>query len=332
MCWEPGCYVSACFSLEKWKDFRKNIDFWVTQGVKGVFLNGGREIPESDYERCLSDCAEYIDKKISFLCGTGFSFLKEAIKYVRKMQDAGCDGVVLYTKPLTAEVIYRSPKYYQDIARNSPFLKIIIYNTFHRNNYLLSAEELKTLDWETPNICGVIPQIEDAKKIKDVCRPDFAVFSENDELAVEDFYHHKVEGIFSNIANFAPHAMEKLYCCIYTKRLNEALEINNALRPLFNVMNIKQEIVSGGKIIDEFSSPSESSSIIMRGIGMPAPITHANQATVKRIRNAIKEVLIDNKWVFEPVERFYGTNIEKRVLNDSLWESFVDKNNAKATY
>jgi hypothetical protein len=66
----------------------------------------------------------------------------------------------------------------------------------------------------------------------------------------------------------------------------------------------------------------------MNALGLPAghprkPLGRMTQAGADVVRNALKSVFQNSPEILTPIENFYGSNLEERLNDDSVWKKLV---------
>ena len=113
-----------------------------------------------------------------------------------------------------------------------------------------------------------------------------------------------------------------------------AEEIHKKLKPLFDVITVKVKRSVSIKgisyaVVDKFRNPVPIKTM-MNGLGLPAgamrnPLGKMTPAGVLIVRDALKTVWKMSPEVLKPIEDFYGISVEKRLNDDSVWESLCEK-------
>ncbi len=323
--WEPGCYVDAVIPTKKdgqidQEGLRKNLYFWLLQGkVQGVLIKSSRGREFEKEKLAIEECSGYAGRETSVVAGVSFLSSRDASEKAQRLQKAGCDGVALYERLSLKRVIYRNTyRYYEEIARSAPLLKVIICNSERENGSPLSPGELKALEWRIPNICGVISKAREAIEIEKLCRPDFTVFLGNDRDVFQISGPQKKKGVFSLLGNIFPGVMQNAISQATEKDTSETVKIRETLEPLLKIL--------------QPGSARRDIQIIMSVLGMPAPSTFVEKSEIWKIREALLKIMKREEagWLFEPVENFYKVDVEKKIRDDNAWKEFVGKNTKTA--
>ena len=333
---DEGCYVDMITPFYQsgkidYRGLEKNINF-VSQVVTGICLVGmAGESPTlsgAQHKEVLKRGTEFAreskGEKIVVIAGTGSNALHEALDYTSAAKKVGCDGVILvdpyYNRPPSIQL---RDNYYKAIAKKFPLLKIIPCSFPSRTGTTLTPEDLRDID--SANICGVLREVKDnltdLREIKKVCRPDFAIFSVQDEktLKIVGDKEIKGRGSFSVVANIAPFAVQKMLEYLEIGEVKRARLIDRALKPLYEAMTIKEPRAVDGKIIVDYYPIPITVKTAMNILGMPAgvcrfPLGSMPLSAVNQIKEALRKIWIDNPWVLMPVEKFYGVKMEKRLI------------------
>ncbi len=345
---EEGCYVDLVTPFKKdgrvdYKALEKNIHFCIKEGVSGIFLVGlagesptltGREHKEvlkrgTAFARCFGG------QGVEVFCGTGSNSLKEALEYTRAAKNSGCDGVVLvdpyYNRPPSKHL----KMHYRDIAAKNRLLKIVPCTFPSLTGTSLAPEDLRDID--SANICGVIREVQrsyrDVKEVKEVCSADFGIFSAQDDKTLKMMSDKSIgsRGVFSVVANIAPRAVQSMTEALLEGNMAKARSINEALKPFYRIIHVGEvRVVDKKNIVDRYPSPLPIKAL-MRGMGIiegdcRLPLYKMSGGGVSQVREAVKIVWQKNPWVLEPMQHYYGVNIEERICEDRCWEEVTNKN------
>lgn len=332
---EEGCYVDTVTPFHPggkvdYRGLEQNVKF-TSQAVTGICLVGmAGESPTlsgAQHKEVLKRGTAYTreakGKEIVVIGGTGSNALREAIEYTKAAKEAGCDGVTLidpyYSRPPSVQL---KENYYEAISKKFPLLKIIPCSFPSRTGTSLSPEDLRDID--SGNICGVLREVKDSfndlREIRKVCRPDFAIFSIQDEKTLKIVSDREINGrgVFSVVANIAPFAVQRLLYYVKKGEIKKARLIDRALKPLYEIMTIKEPRFFDGKIIVDYYPVPITVKTAMNILGLPAgicrfPLGNMPASAVNQITEALKKVWIESPWVLEPIEDFYNVKIEERL-------------------
>ncbi len=332
---DAGCYVDMITPFHPggkvdYLGLEKNINF-VSQVAIGICLVGmageSPTLSNFQHKEVLKKGTDYArkvgGKKIAVIGGTGSNSLDEAFEYTRAAREAGCDGVLLvdpyYNKPPSIQL---RDNYYKAIAKKFPLLKVIPCSFPSRTGTKLTPEDLRDID--SGNICGVLQEIKDSfndlREIRKACRPDFAIFSIQDEKTLKIVRDEDIKGrgVFSVVANIAPFAVQEMLDSLEVRNFKKARLINRALTSLYDVMSIKVPRMVDRKVIVDYYPVPVTTKTVMNLLGMPAgicrfPLSDLPLSGKNQIKEALRKIWIENPWILEPVEEFYNVKMGERL-------------------
>lgn len=187
--------------------------------------------PDEQFE-LISLAVSYAAKRIPIIAGAGTNSTRTTLKRVENAKRAGADALLLvtpyYNKP-TQNGLY---EHYTTVAKHTD-LPIILYNVPGRTACDLLPETVERLA-KIENIIGIkeaTGKLARAQEIKERCGNDFAIYSGDDETAL-NLMLHGAKGVISVTANIAPHKMQTMCEAIFTQNLTLAAKINEELQLL----------------------------------------------------------------------------------------------------
>ncbi len=334
---DSGCYARVIIpdknGIVDLEELERKIGFLVSEGVAGVFIDNANKLSAvtdggydnikkereayKEYESLLRKCVDYTSKKNNLYSQetdifgkAGFVCQTQAVDRTRRLQEAGCDGVVLYSiKYFSVHILHRkNSDYYEEIGRKSPLLKIVIYEPSEKSAVSLSPQNVKEIEKKATNVCGIIYEngkVCSPNAIREKCRPDFAVFCKDDQgmINVKSFAETGKRGVFSVFANIVPGAMEKIANCSETRDTREAERVSKAMKPLFSV-------VGTGEVETATKNTVKAMMELLR-MGHYSVLEEMDPKRISEIKNALSSVYRNNPWLLEPLAKFYDVDIEK---------------------
>ncbi len=193
---------------------RRLIDFHIDQGSDAIVAVGttgeSATLNEQDHCALLRQVVAYADGRISIIAGTGANSTTEAIDLTRCARAAGADACLLvtpyYNKP-TQEGLYL---HYLAVAQ-AVDIPQILYNVPGRTACDMLPETVARLAI-VPNIIGIkeaTGELDRVKRIRELCGPDFLVFS-GDDATARELILRGAHGVISVTANVAPRQMHDM--------------------------------------------------------------------------------------------------------------------------
>lgn len=190
-----------------------------------------------EHDRVIRIVVEQARKRVPVLAGTGSNSTAEAIEMTRHAIKLGVDGSLqvtpYYNKP-TQEGLFR---HFKAIAEAVPALPIVLYNVPGRTCCNLLPETVARLS-RISNIVGIKEasgDLEQVKKVIELCGPDFAVISG------EDAQNYQILemggcGTISVTANVVPGTLATMWNFYESGKKAEAKKIHEELLPLHAAM------------------------------------------------------------------------------------------------
>lgn len=222
---------------------RKLIDWHIAEGTDGIVIVGttGESPTVSVDEHCelIKVAVEQSARRVPIIAGTGGNSTVESIELTSYARKVGADASLLvvpyYNRP-TQEGMYR---HFRKIAE-SVDLPAILYNVPGRTVADMSNDTILRLA-QVPGIVGIKDATGNIARGTDLIRlapSSFAVYSGDDATAMALMFCGG-RGNISVTANVAPRAMHQLCAAAMNGRVKEAVEINNRLLPLHNILFIE---------------------------------------------------------------------------------------------
>ena len=209
-------------------------------GIKAVVLAGttGESPTLSDLEKLelFRQCKEYAKEECTIIAGTGSNSTAHAIELSQAAEEAGADGLLVvspYYNKATPDGLFT---HFLSIA-HSVSIPVILYNVPSRTGEDIPVSVYKRL-CRVPNIVGVkeaSTDITKIAKIKNVCPPDFYIWSGNDEMTVP-IMALGGQGVISVTSNVCPEEMVSMTQAAINEDFESAGEIQVALEPLMELM------------------------------------------------------------------------------------------------
>lgn len=358
-----GCITALVTPFDEkgevdFKGLKKNIEFQISQGIKGVVPTGttgeSPTLNPSDHLKVIDETIRIVQGRVFVLAGCGSNSTREARVYTAFVAELGADGVLLvdcyYNGPSSLEL---RKEYYEPIAKQFSNLAIVPYIIPQRTGCALHPADLALLALKYPNLSAVKEasgNMERVKEIRDLAPNNFKIFCGDDN----DVYHMMSDirimasGVISVIANLAPKSIQTicesfhLYKGGDSEEIKKALKIFEALKPLFEVVTIqdgernekiekisaKMEIVPERvAIYDKFRNPVPIKTM-MQGLGMPSglcrpPLGKMTKYGVDKVRNALRTVWEKYPEALKPIQDFYGVDIQERLNNNNIWDNLA---------
>ncbi len=219
-----------------WDRLKRLVEWHIEQGTHAIVAVGTTgESPTLDVQEHMATIAAIVEDaagRIPVIAGTGANSTREAIEWTQRAQQAGADACLLvtpyYNKP-TQQGLYLHHKAIAEAVD----IPQILYNVPGRTACDMLPETVIRLA-EIPNIVGIkeaTGDLQRARQLIDSCPSDFAIYSGDDDTALELILMGG-HGDISVTANVAPRLMSEMCRLALAGQAEEARAINQVLLPL----------------------------------------------------------------------------------------------------
>ena len=213
--------------------FDRLLDRHVESGTNGIVVAGttgeSATLTVAEIRALVERAVKRIDGRIPVVAGSGTNSTAATIERSRQIAEAGADACLIvtpyYNKP-TQEGLYR---HYRAIEAKCP-APILLYNVPGRTCCDMLPETVARLA-ELKGIVGVKEATAGdrrAGEIRALCGDDFAIFSGDDQTAL-DCMAAGADGVISVTANLAPQLLSEMCALVKDGKLNEARDIDEKL-------------------------------------------------------------------------------------------------------
>src|SRR3970282_132702 len=205
--------VAADTSLD-YEGMERLVEFHISNGTDAIIAVGttGESATLDEKEHCdqIRRVVGMVRGRVPVIAGTGANSTTEAIQLTRCAKDVGADACLLvtpyYNKP-TQEGLYLHHKAIAEAVA----IPQILYNVPGRTACDMLPDTVGRLS-RIPNILGIkeaTGDLERLKRIRELCREDFRLYSGDDATGCE-FMLRGGNGVISVTANTAPAAMHEM--------------------------------------------------------------------------------------------------------------------------
>jgi len=216
--------------------FRSLIDWYIESGVHGISVGGSQgeffALDQAERLRMTELSVEAVAGRVPLYLGTGGISTREAIMYTQAAESAGADVAMVITpyfiSPNGAELV----DHFKAIAAATK-LPLMLYNNPPRTGSNVTPDVYAKCA-EVDNIVGIKDSSGDITQVVEYILAGAGkkvVFAGRDTI-IMSLVMHGGSGAISPAANVFPKLVISLYDAIKAKRMDEALEISNALAPL----------------------------------------------------------------------------------------------------
>jgi 4-hydroxy-tetrahydrodipicolinate synthase len=219
--------------------YKKLIDWHIASGTAAIVAVGTTgESPTVDVDEHIELIKVAVVQaagRVPIIAGTGANSTKEAISLTQRAKAVGAASTLqvapYYNRP-GQEGLYQ---HFKAVALEGG-LPVILYNVPGRTVVDISNDTVLRLS-AMPQVIGLKDATGDIPRGSDLIarllkvRPDFAVYSGNDDVGLA-LAAMGGDGVISVTANVAPAELATMYRLAFEGKWNEALAINRKLLPL----------------------------------------------------------------------------------------------------
>ncbi|MGD9280002.1 MAG: 4-hydroxy-tetrahydrodipicolinate synthase [Desulfobacterales bacterium] len=226
------------------KGFRKNIDWYIEEGIHGVICLGSTgefaNLSIEERRRVIDLTADQVRGRVPIIAGTAANSTRETIAMTKYAKDAGVDAALIvapfYGLP-TQDDLYG---HYRAISENVS-IPIMAYNNpgFSGVDMLPPLiEKLAAID----NVLYLKESTGDIKRVHELlqrCGDSIDIWCGWDDLVYE-FFLLSCRGWVAPIANFMPGAAAELFTLVEEKAYDKAKALFFKMLPLLNHLEAGQ--------------------------------------------------------------------------------------------
>ncbi|MXZ81166.1 MAG: 4-hydroxy-tetrahydrodipicolinate synthase [Gammaproteobacteria bacterium] len=216
------------------------VDFHVESGTRAIISVGttgeSATLTVDEQIEVIAKTVEYVSGRIPVIAGTGANSTAEALELTERAArydiHACLQVVPYYNKPTQHGLV----AHFSHIAERVDVPQIL-YNVPGRTSLDMVNDTVVRLS-EVPNIVGIKDATSDIPRVADLktrCGSDFAVYSGNDDTALE-LMKAGGDGCISVTANVTPALMSEMCSAALDGDLARAEELNDRLNPLHDAL------------------------------------------------------------------------------------------------
>lgn len=334
-----GCYTALVTPFQEdghvdWHGIDLLLEFQVQQGVNGILAVGTTgESPTltwEEHEGIINLVCNATADHCLAIAGTGSNSTRETLKATAHAAHCGAKAVLLvdpyYNGPSSLEI---RREYVAPVAKAFPDIAIIPYVIPGRTGTQLLPVDIALLHNEYPNVCAVKEATGDTLnmvKTRALCGEEFGILSGDDDKTWEMMWNSciKASGVISVISNVAPHAVQCLTQAILGRNSDEALRLENALKPLFKIVTvITTEQTPHGPVQCKARNPLAIKTL-MNILGMPSgpcrpPLGKMTRQGFEKVLKVARDEDLRSTEIFGPIGEFFKINITKRLWDKNCW-------------
>ncbi len=343
---EHGCYTALVTPFTSAGELDQDglaqlIDFQIKNGITGILATGTTgESPTfkwKEHDHVVALTAKQTRGKCKCIAGTGSNNTEEAVIGTGHALQEGVDAVLAvdpyYNGPSSLEI---RREYYEVLAKEYPALEIIPYIIPGRTGAQMLPQDLAILADNFKNVSSVkeaTGNLDNMKLTRKLCGPDFTIMSGDDALVYQIMTDSQIKanGSFSVMSNIVPGWMTQMVALINAGKTDQALEIQNKLAPLLDLVVVTtQEESAYGQVACRARNPLPLKTM-MQILGMPSgpcrrPLGQMTRKGFDVVLAVMKKVQADTPEVFAPVAEFFGLDIDRQLAdagkNTDLWYNY----------
>jgi 4-hydroxy-tetrahydrodipicolinate synthase len=258
------------------------LDFHARSGTSGVVVGGstGESVTLSDgeLEGLLARARRRLGGRIPVLAGVGGSSTATVVERVRRLAEAGPDGLLVvtpaYNRP-TQEGLYR---HFAAIAAAAP-APVLLYNVPSRAAVDLLPATVARLA-ELPGVVGIKEAVGDVARIRDLLAAagrGFAVLS-GDDASAREAVLAGAGGVISVTANVVPAAMAAVIAAARRGDRAQAEQLDAPLSALHRELAAESNPIPVKWALAEMK---------MIDAGIRLPLTWLSESAQPRVRSAL---------------------------------------------
>jgi 4-hydroxy-tetrahydrodipicolinate synthase len=260
------------------------IDFHCEQGTDAIVAAGttgeSATLDFDEHVELIELCVRLLKGRAPLIAGTGANSTTEAVYLTRRAREVGADACLLvtpyYNKP-TQQGLYLHHK----VIAEAVDIPQILYNVPGRTAVDMQPETVQRLS-TIPNIVGIkeaTGKLDRAQRILELCPKEFALYSGDDETAMELMLAGAV-GVISVTANVAPAAISALCKACLAGDAKRAAEINRPLEALHRDLFVEANPIPVKWALAEMG---------LIGTGIRLPLTWLSESFHPVLRAALKQ-------------------------------------------
>jgi 4-hydroxy-tetrahydrodipicolinate synthase len=344
---EKGCFTALITPFNRDGELDRQgldqlIDFQIQNGITGILATGTTgESPTfkwKEHDHVIALTAKQTKGKCLCIAGTGSNNTEEALMGAGHAAEEGVDAILMvdpyYNGPSSLEI---RREYYEVVAQQYPDMDIIPYIIPGRTGAQMLPQDLAILSENCANISSVkeaTGNLDNMKLTRKYCGNNFNILAGDDSLVYEMMINPEINacGSISVMANIVPEFMTRMVTLLNQGKKQEALKIQNALKPLLDlvVVTSQEKTKKYGPVSCRARNPLPLKTM-MQLLGMPSgpcrkPLGKMTAKGFKIVLEAMKQVQTDTPDIFKPIADFFDVDIDERLNNTkyqtTLWYDY----------
>lgn len=270
------------------KGFRKNLDWFISEGIHGVISTGSTSefanLSVEELKRVIDVTVEHTAGRVPVMAGTAANSTKATIELTQHAQKAGADAALIvspfYGLP-NQEELYQ---HFKAVSENVD-IQIMLYNNPWYSGADMMPETVARLA-EFDNVVYIKESTADMRRVHEIqrlCGDKLEVWCGWDDLALECFLMG-CKGWVCPTANFLPKMCAELFELAEAKKYDKAREMYFKLLPFLHYLE-------SGQLL---AKTKEAMNMVGRVGGKPRrpflPLTPKQKAELKKMLQSIGAV------------------------------------------
>lgn len=212
------------------------LNFQIQNGVDAVCLLGttgeGSTVTKDEYEYIAKFAFDVIQKRVTFVLGSGCNSTKSAIEKSQLAEKCGADGLLVVTPYYNKCTQNGLINYYNDICNNVD-IPVLCYNVPGRTSVNVLPETFAEIA-QNNKICGIKEasgNLEQIAKTARLIRGKTALYSGDDNLNLASLTLGS-KGVVSVASNIIPKKICDIYSLYQNNETEKAIELQEKYLPL----------------------------------------------------------------------------------------------------
>lgn len=314
------------------------VEFQVANGIAGILGVGTTgESPTltwKEHREVNAMIAKKIRRRVIFIAGVGSNNTAETLSGAEHAAKIGATAILLvdpyYNGPSSLEI---RREYVEPVAKAFPQLIVIPYIIPGRTGCKLFPEDLAIAYKKYGNVRVVkeaTGDIENMRRIREVCGPDFTILSGDDGKLVEMVNDPAVKatGVISVVSNVVPYSTVNLAHSLRNGEAELTNTILSQIKPLFGLVTVTtEESTPFGKVDCRARNPLAIKTLMailgMLEGGCRQPLGKMTPKGLEFVLKTARKVFTNAPEVFNPIAHFFNVNIEERLYDPKYLEGLA---------
>ncbi len=346
-----GCYTALVTPMKRadasevdFKALEELVEFQVVSGVSGILAMGttgeSATLNWEEHSQVIVQIKEFTRERCTVIAGTGSNCTEETLRSTKHVEKHDIGAILLvepyYNGPSSVEI---RREYMGRVASEFPDLEVIPYVIPGRSGTQLLPEDLALLCRQHANINAVKEasgSMENMRRTRECAGDKLQMLSGDDGMTFSMMTDNAIRGCgaVSVMSNIAPSAVQRMTMAVLEGEDEEAEQLAEAMKPLFDIVTVKTEEESPwGHRMCKARNPLPVKTL-MRILGMPVgscrpPLGRMTHKGLEVVLEAARTLWDNNPEILEPIARVFEVDIDKRLNDSTILEElcYRDANN-----